>query len=105
MIYLINESITALYGVGLIVNACVYVPQITRLYQTKHSEDVSLITFTSFNVINLVAVLYGIVLHNWLFILGNGLSLLTNTVVTLQIIQYRFVKKSNSITKDSLQIT
>lgn len=89
MAHLFSEVISALFGGALFVNACLFIPQIIRLYQKKNSEDVSLLTFLGFNIINLLAFLYGITIVNWILIAGYGLSLLMNSLVTLLIILYR----------------
>ncbi len=86
---LIDEIISVLFGAALFINACLFIPQIIRLYQKKNSEDISLLTFLGFNLINLLALIYGITKLDWVLIIGYGLSFTTNTLTTLLIVLYR----------------
>ncbi len=84
-----DEIISVLFGAALFVNSCLFIPQIIRLYQKKNSEDISLLTFLGFNLINLLALIYGITKMDWVMIIGYGLSFTTNTITTLLILLYR----------------
>jgi MtN3 and saliva related transmembrane protein len=93
---MIVHIIEVCFSLGLFVNAFLYIPQALRIYRAKHANDVSFLTFAGFNLINLLAVLHGIVKDDKVLIIGFSLSLITNTIVTGMIIYYRFVAKNNS---------
>lgn len=89
----IFSTIEILFAAGLFTNAVLFIPQIIRLIQKKHSDDVSLITFFGFNIINLLTVLHGFIHKDYILLFGSACSFLTNTVVTILIIWYRLGKK------------
>jgi MtN3 and saliva related transmembrane protein len=86
----INELINIIFGIALFANGLLFIPQIIRLYKTKHAGDTSLVTFAGFNILNLFAVLHGIVVSDKILIIGYGLSVVTNTLVTIMIIKYKY---------------
>lgn len=87
---IINNSINIIFGMALFANGLLFIPQIIRLYKNKHAGDTSLITFAGFNILNLFAVLHGIVINDKILIIGYGLSVITNTLVTGMIIKYKY---------------
>ena len=50
-----------LFSLGLFINAGLFMPQVIKLYRTKNPEGLSLITFGGFNIIQLLAVLHGVI--------------------------------------------
>ncbi len=81
--------IEILFAAGLFTNAILFIPQIIRLVQKKHSDDISLITFLGFNIINLLTVLHGFLHKDYILLFGSFAAFLTNSVVTFLIIWYR----------------
>lgn len=92
-----DKFVNFFFGLGLVINAMLYVPQFFRIIKTKHARDASLITFAGFNIINLLTFLHGIIEHDMILIFGSGLSTVTNTCVTIAIVWYRFIKINNQI--------
>lgn len=78
------------FGMGLFINAMLFVPQFIRILKTKHARDASFITFVGFNVINILTTLHGVIEHDLLLTLGSALSCITNGCVTLSILWYRY---------------
>ena len=78
-----------LFGIGLFINAALFVPQIVVLLREKHSKDLSLITFGGFCLIQFFTVLHGIYVHDWLLVIGYVLSIATCGAVTVLAIYYR----------------
>jgi len=78
------------FGMGLFINAMLFVPQFIRIIKTKHARDASLITFAGFNLINILTVLHGLIKHDLILTLGSSLSTITNGCVTLSILWYRY---------------
>lgn len=87
---IITYFIDIVFGVGLFINALLFIPQIINLLREKHANDISLITFAGFNLVNVFAVLHGITIHDKWLIVCYSFSVLTNTTVTLLIIWYRY---------------
>lgn len=83
------EFIEIIFGIGLFVNASLLVPQIFKLLKNKHANDVSLITFAGFMIINILTVLHGLIVHDKWLVIGYSCSVLTSGLVTILIIWYR----------------
>jgi uncharacterized protein with PQ loop repeat len=86
---LLEPAIDFLFGFGLFINALLFIPQIIRLYRIKNSKDLSKITFIGFCFMQLSAILYGYLHHDWVITIGYGLSLITCGWTTILIIRYR----------------
>jgi MtN3 and saliva related transmembrane protein len=87
--FLIRELTDIIFGIGIFVNATLFVPQIFRVFKQKHSRDLSLITFSGFNVMQLAASLHGFFRGDYLLTTGAFLSFVTCGTVTILIIFYR----------------
>lgn len=85
----LEKFIEAVFSLGLFINAVLFVPQIIRLYKSKHANDVSLLTFGGFWLIQVFIVLHGVINHDKLLIIGYSLSLLSCGIVVLLILMYR----------------
>ncbi len=77
------------FSLGLFINAGLFVPQVVKLYRTKNTQGLSLLTFGGFNLIQIFAVLHGIINHDRILILGFSLSLITCGMVTILLIWYK----------------
>lgn len=86
---MIKFFIEFVFSIGLFINAILYIPQIIRLYKTKHANDVSLLTFAGFNIISIFIFLHAFIRNDTLLMLGYAFTLITNTTVTVLIIWYR----------------
>ena len=85
LVYVIN----IVFGVGLFVNAALFVPQAIQLYRTKCTMGVSLLTFAGFNGIQLFTVLHAYIVKDYLLMVGFLLSLFTCGTVTALLILYK----------------
>lgn len=81
--------IEILFGLGLFFNAVLFIPQAIILYKKKDSKELSLITFTGFNFIQLFSVLHGYLVKDYILMFGFLFSLITGGIVTIMIILYR----------------
>ncbi|MDP1573802.1 MAG: PQ-loop domain-containing transporter [Coxiellaceae bacterium] len=81
--------INTLFGIGLFVNALLFLPQALRLLKQKNSADISLITFFGFCITQLLAILYGYLHQDWILMIGYILSLTTCAFVTGLAVFYR----------------
>lgn len=90
-----KEIIDVIFGVGLFLNAMLFVPQAIRIFSKKESRDLSLTTFLGFCAIQLIAILYGYLHKDWILSFGYLLSLFTCGTTTFLIILYR--SKNNKV--------
>lgn len=81
--------IETVFSVGLFINAILFIPQIIRLYRTKNSTGLSLLTFAGFNFIQLFTLLHGYLRKDYLLMTGYFFSLITCGAVTCLILIYR----------------
>lgn len=84
-----KQIVAIVFGVGLICNALLFVPQALAVWRSKSSKGVSLITFAGFNVLQIIAVIHGVYQHDLALILGMIASLLTCGTVTVLTIACR----------------
>jgi uncharacterized protein with PQ loop repeat len=81
---IIIKVINFIFGLALFVNALLFIPQAVKIVKIKSSKEFSLITFFGFCIIQISAVLYGIVHHDYILVFGYFLSLITcGTIVGL----------------------
>lgn len=84
-----KEIFDWLFGLGLVGNALLFVPQAIALWRKKTDEGVSLVTFGGFSVLQVVAIIHGVNHQDWSLILGMAASLLTCGTVTGLTVFYR----------------
>lgn len=78
---------------ALFVNALLYIPQIMLLLETKYANDVSLITFAGFDLINFILLIHGLIHNDKSLYVGSLVSFITNSIVVFLIIYYRATNK------------
>jgi MtN3 and saliva related transmembrane protein len=84
-----RELVTVIFGLGLVGNALLFVPQAIALWRKKTDEGASLVTFGGFSVLQVVGIVHGVYEHDWSLILGMAASLLTCGTVTGLTVFYR----------------
>jgi MtN3 and saliva related transmembrane protein len=87
-----KQLLSILFGLGLLGNAALFVPQALAVYRKKSAEGVSLITFGGFNILQIIAIFHGIYQQDTSLILGMIASLITCGAVTTLTLYYRFKK-------------
>lgn len=87
---LIRSIIEVIFSLGLFINAALFVPQIIKLYRKKDSSELSILTFSGFNLIQLSTLFHAYFLHDYLLMIGMILSLITCGSVTSLILFYKF---------------
>jgi MtN3 and saliva related transmembrane protein len=85
--------IELIFSSALFINGALFIPQALRLIKQKNSEEMSLITFFGFNLIQIAIILHGIIMQDYLLIIGYAFSLLSCGTVTALIILYRLKTK------------
>ena len=86
---LIKDLVEGQYGMGLLINALLYIPQAVRIFQQKASDELSLIMFVGFWLLTLSQVIYGFYIGNHLIAWGTSATLITSGLVLCLIIAYR----------------
>lgn len=84
-----RQFVTLLFGLGLIGNALLFVPQAIAVWRKKSDEGISLITFGGFCVLQVLGVIHGFFEHDNSLIFGLGASFLTCGTATFLTILYR----------------
>ena len=84
-----RQIVALAFGLGLIGNAILFVPQAIAVWRKKTDEGVSLVTFGGFCVLQILGVIHGVYEHDNSLIVGLGASFLTCGTVTLLTIVYR----------------
>ena len=84
-----KEFVALVFGLGLIGNALLFVPQALAVWRKKSDEGVSLVTFGGFCVLQVLGVIHGVYQHDRSLIIGLGASFLTCGTVTLLTVVYR----------------
>ena len=89
-----TEFIEVFFTLGLVVNALLFIPQAVKLYRAKSAENISLITFFGFCLIQLFTVLHASIHRDYLLMLGTLCALITCGIVTGLIIYYGYIKQT-----------
>lgn len=84
-----REAFAWLFGLGLVVNGLLFLPQALALWRSKSAEGVSLVTFGGFNVLQGIGIVHGIYEHDLSLIWGMSASFVLCGAVTGQAIFYR----------------
>jgi MtN3 and saliva related transmembrane protein len=92
-----KQIVAVVFGLGLIGNALLFVPQVLAVWRKKSDEGVSLITFGGFNVLQAIAIVHGFYQHDIALIQGMIASLLTCGSVTVLTLYYRAKRKQGAV--------
>ncbi len=84
-----REIVTFFFGLGFVFNASLFIPQAIRIIKTKSANNISLITFVGFNLIQLNSVVYGYYQNDLILMYGNLISFIGCGTVTALAIYYR----------------
>jgi MtN3 and saliva related transmembrane protein len=84
-----KDLIAFLFGLGLVGNALLFVPQAIALWRKKTDEGVSLVTFGGFSLLQMVSITHGLFRQDWAMVIGMSASLLTCGSVTALTVFYR----------------
>lgn len=88
-----KQVVAVIFGLGLLCNALLFVPQALTVWRKKSDEGISLLTFGGFNVLQAIAIVHGLYQHDLALILGMIASLLTCGSVTSLTLLYRVRRK------------
>ena len=88
-----KQIVAVIFGLGLLCNALLFVPQVLAVWRKKSDEGISLITFGGFSILQIIAIVHGLYQHDLSLILGMAASLLSCGSVTCLTILYRLRRK------------
>ena len=77
-----KEFVAVIFGLGLLCNALLFVPQVLAVWRKKTDEGISLITFGGFSVLQVIGVVHGLYQHDPSLTLGMAASFLSCGTVT-----------------------
>lgn len=84
-----KQIVAVLFGLGLLCNAVLFVPQALAVWRKKSDEGISLITFGGFSVLQAIGIVHGLFQQDLSLTLGMAASLLTCGSVTVLTLLYR----------------
>jgi len=85
-----KEIVAVIFGLGLLCNAFLFVPQAIAVWRKKSDEGISLITFGGFSVLQAIGIVHGVYQRDVSLTLGMAASLLSCGTVTLLTVFYRW---------------
>ncbi len=85
-----KETVAVIFGLGLLCNALLFVPQAIAVWRKKSDEWISLITFGGFSVLQAIGIVHGVYQRDPSLTLGMAASLLSCGTVTLLTVFYRW---------------
>ncbi|HMG84830.1 MAG TPA: hypothetical protein VK574_03765 [Terracidiphilus sp.] len=77
-----KEIVAVIFGLGLLCNALLFVPQVLAVWRKKTDEGISLITFGGFSILQVIGVVHGIYQRDPSLILGMAASFASCGTVT-----------------------
>jgi MtN3 and saliva related transmembrane protein len=84
-----KQIVAVVFGLGLLCNALLFLPQAVAVWRKKTDEGVSLITFGGFSVLQAIGIVHGVYQGDPSLTLGMAASLLTCGTVTALTVVYR----------------
>jgi len=84
-----KDFVAVVFGLALLGNAALFVPQALAVWRKKSDEGVSLVTFGGFCILQVIGVVHGFYENDRSLIVGLGASFLTCGTVTLLTVVYR----------------
>ena len=98
-----KNIVAVIFGLGLLGNALLFVPQIIAVWKKKSDEGISLITFGGFNILQIIGIVHGLFQHDLSLILGMIASLMTSGSVTGLTLLYR-IRRQKQLADNVRQI-
>lgn len=83
-----KETVAFIFGLGMVLNAALFVPQALHLWRTKTAQGVSILSFAGFNALQAIGALHGYFQHDRALMIGMLASLVTCGSVTVLAAHY-----------------
>jgi MtN3 and saliva related transmembrane protein len=94
-----KDIVAVIFGLALMGNAALFVPQAIAVWRKKTDEGISLITFGGFNVLQAIAIVHGVYQHDSALIVGMVASIITCGAVTFLTLFYRMKRRRAGISE------
>jgi MtN3 and saliva related transmembrane protein len=91
-----KEIVAIIFGLGLLGNALLFVPQVIAVWRKKSDEGISLVTFGGFSILQVIGIIHGLYQHDPSLVVGMAASLLTCGSVTGLTLIYRMRRLGTS---------
>lgn len=88
-----KDIVAFIFGLGLFVNAFIFVPQAVQIWRLKRADSISLATFCGFNILQAIGAIHGYFQHDLALLFGMLAALITSGSVTLLTVVYRRSEK------------
>lgn len=88
-----KDIVALVFGLGLMGNAALFVPQALAVWRKKSDEGISLITFAGFNLLQAIAIVHGVYQQDRSLIVGMVASLITCGAVTCLTLFFRMKRR------------
>lgn len=66
-----------------------FIPQVIRIYKTKHTKDLSIVTFSLFSLGVTIWLVYGIIIKDLPMILANSMTLFLALIIVVMKLKYK----------------
>jgi MtN3 and saliva related transmembrane protein len=86
---LMKQIVAVIFGLGLLCNALLFVPQVLAVWRKKSDEGISLITFGGFSILQAIGIVHGVYQRDPSLMLGMAASLASCGTVTALTLFYR----------------
>jgi MtN3 and saliva related transmembrane protein len=83
-----RETVAFIFGLGMVLNAALFVPQAIHLWRTKTAQGVSVLSFAGFNTLQAIGALHGYFQGDRALMVGMLASLVTCGSVTTLAVWY-----------------
>jgi MtN3 and saliva related transmembrane protein len=90
-----KEAVAVIFGLGLLCNALLFVPQAVAVWRKKSDEGISLITFGGFSILQAIGIIHGLYQRDLSLTLGMAASLLSCGTVTFLTLFYRARRRAH----------
>jgi MtN3 and saliva related transmembrane protein len=90
----VKEAVAFIFGLAMVLNAVLFVPQALHIWRTKTAEGISILSFAGFNTLQAIGAMHGYFQHDYALMIGMFASLATCGSVTILAAHYS--KRSGS---------
>jgi len=84
----VKEAVAYIFGLAMVLNAALFVPQVLHLWRTKTAHGISILSFAGFNTLQAIGALHGYFQHDRALMIGMLASLVTCGSVTVLAAHY-----------------
>jgi MtN3 and saliva related transmembrane protein len=88
-----KQIVAIAFGLGLLCNALLFVPQALAVWRKKSDQGISLLTFGGFNILQAIGIVHGLYQHDLSLTLGMIASFISCGAVTTLTLLYRMRRK------------